>query len=145
MLSGNISGSKLRELEYEIGYKKHFISLKLEKTDLNSVEYLYDAELTEATNNQLEYLKQCDAVCDKTDYFIPMFYGALSVLCDCLDSGDEERFLSAIVAYKKINLNIDSAIGSIQIGDFVADSVILDYIKKISGLKATVLLSEITV
>ncbi|NOQ38532.1 hypothetical protein GQ472_06615 [archaeon] len=145
MLSGNIGVSELRKLEYEIGYKKHLIGLKLEKTDSNSIEYLYDASLSKATSNQVKYFEKCDIACNRTDCFVPMFYNTLSALCDCLDSGDEEKFSSAMVAYKKINLHIDSAIGSIQIGDFVPNNTLLDYIEKIAMRKATKLLSEITV
>ncbi len=143
MYSSNISGSKLVVLKSEIEYKKDLIGLKLGELDFDSVNKNdYDAGIVEATGNQVEYLEQCGAV-NEVDGYVSMFYNALCVLYDCLGSGDEEKVSSAIIAYKKINPPIDSAISSMQLDEFVADNVLLDYIEKVSKRRATKRLNEI--
>ncbi|MCK5373235.1 MAG: hypothetical protein KAJ20_02775, partial [Candidatus Aenigmarchaeota archaeon] len=116
--------------------------IRFNEADSVSREFLYDSGLTATTGKQIGYLEMCDF--SDID-FVKEYYNALCVLDDCVNSDNVSERDSALRAYKKINLHVDSAIGSVRTGDFVPDSVILDYIKKISERKATVRLSEIAV
>ncbi len=142
MLSGNISEKEIQNLSYQIEYRKHLLGLRFNEVDSGSIEFLYDSNLTATTGKQIGYLERCSF--SDTD-FVKEYYNALCVLDDCINTGNVSKRDSALRAYKKINFGIDSAVGSLEIEDFVPDSTVLDYIKKISGRKAIVLLPEIVV
>ena len=140
MSSGEISTEYIQNLSYQIEYRRHLLGIRFNEADYESRKLTHDSGLVASTENQVEYLKKCS-----DSDFVKEYYNALCVLDDCVNTGKDSKKDSALRAYKKISRGIDSAIGSVWTGEFVPDSFILDYIKKISGLEATVLLSEITV
>lgn len=142
MVSGELREKEIQNLSYQIEYRKHLLGLRFNEVDSGSIEFLYDSNLTATTGKQIGYLEKCNA--NGAD-FIKEYYNALCVLDDCVNSDDVSERDSALRAYKKLSRGIDSAIGSIQIGEFAPDNILLDYVKKISMRKATVLLSEIAI
>ncbi|MCK5290350.1 MAG: hypothetical protein KAJ56_05330 [Candidatus Aenigmarchaeota archaeon] len=142
MLSGELREKEIQNLSYQIEYKKHLIGIRFNEADSIGTEYIYDSYLTASTGKQIGYLEKCNV--NGVD-FIREYYNALCILDDCVNTGNDSKKDSALRAYKKLSCGIDSAIGSIQIGGFAPDNILLDYVKKISMRKATVLLSEIAV
>ena len=142
MLSSNFDESELKELEDDLGYKKHLLGIRFDDVDSERTEFSYDYNLTLATENQIEYLEICS---DSDTDFVREYYNALCVLDDCVNTGKDLKRDSALRAYKKIRRDIDSAVGSLKMEDFVPDNTLLDYIKKISGRKVTVSLSKIEI
>jgi len=142
MLSGELREKEIQNLSYQIEYRKHLLGLRFNKVDSEDIEFLYDSNLTATTGKQIGYLEMCSS--SDTD-FVKEYYNALCLLDDCVNAGEISERYSALRAYKKINLHIDSAIGSARTGEFEPDNTLLDYIEEISKRKATVLLSEIVV
>ncbi len=142
MLSSNLRSGEVQSLSYQIGYRKHLFGMRFDEADPEDTELSYDSDLTLATENQIGYLEKCS---DSDTDFVREYYNVLCVLDDCVNTGEGPKKDSALMAYKKICFGIDSAVGSLEMEDFVPDNTMLDYIKKISGLKVTVRLSEIVI
>ncbi len=142
MSSSNFDESVLKELEDDLGYKRHLLGIKFKEVDPEDTVFSYDFNLTATTEKQIEYFEKCS---DSSTKFVRDYYNALCVLDDCVNTGNVSKRDSALKVYEKISRDINSAIGSIPVGEFTPDNILLDYIKKISGRRVTVPLPEIVI